>query len=222
MISTGTGRRHRLTAVVAALLLSLTACAGTGADAPPEAAPSPATTQSPAPAPSESAEQPADDTAPAAAPAMEASTPISVSIPAIDREAPLIRTGMRDDGTLEVPPDADGSPASWYDGSPTPGEVGAAVLLGHVNSLTDDSGVFYDLVSLEVGDEVSVAREDGTTATFEIYRVESFAKSEFPTRDVYYPVPDPELRLITCDDLGEADGEFPNNLIVFARLVATA
>ncbi|WP_347754273.1 sortase [Agrococcus sp. ProA11] len=220
MMHHGMGRRLRLTAGAAALLFTLTAC-GAANDAEPMAATAPAVTSA-APGPTPSA---APETAPASEQAtleMAASTPVSVSIPAIDRTADLIETGIREDRALEVPPDEEGSPASWYTGSPTPGERGASVLLGHVNSLSDESGVFYNLEALEAGDEVSVTRADGSVAVFEIYRVESFPKSSFPTRAVYYPVSDAELRLITCDNLDGTNPDFPNNLIVFAKLVEAA
>ncbi|WP_405217029.1 sortase domain-bontaining protein [Agrococcus sp. Ld7] len=222
MMHHGMGRRLRLTAGAAALLFTLTAC-GAANDAESMAATAPPTS-SPSAEPTASATPETATAAPTTpAPlAMEASTPVSVSIPALDRTADLIETGIRDDRTLEVPPDEEGSPASWYTGSPTPGEIGASVLLGHVNSLSDESGVFYDLQSLVEGDEVIVAREDGSTARFEIYRVESFAKNAFPTRAVYYPVPEAELRLITCDNLDGTNPSFPNNLVVFAKLVEAA
>ncbi|WP_413316629.1 class F sortase [Agrococcus sp. 1P02AA] len=224
MMLHGSGRRLRLTAVAAALLLSLTACSAASDDgaAPDASATAPVQSQSPAPAETPQAETPAAEPTEEAPLEMAASTPVRVQIPALERDAELIQTGLRADRTLEVPPDAEGSPASWYDGSPTPGEPGTSVLLGHVNSLTDDSGVFYDLQSLVAGDEVRVLREDGSTAVFEIYRVESFAKDEFPTREVYYPASEAELRLITCDNLGGTTDGFPNNFIVFATLVEAA
>lgn len=217
MMHHGMGRRLRLTAGAAALLFTLTAC-GAANDAEPMAATAPPTASPTAEPSASAAPETAEPTTPAPL-AMAASTPVSVSIPALDRTADLIETGIREDRTLEVPPDEEGSPASWYTGSPTPGEIGASVLLGHVNSLADESGVFYDLQSLEEGDAVSVTREDGSTAQFEIYRVESFAKNAFPTRAVYYPVPAAELRLITCDNLDGTNPDFPNNLVVFAKLV---
>jgi sortase (surface protein transpeptidase) len=218
MMLPSTGRRLRLTAA-AALLLSLTAC-GTAPSAPvpPTASVSPSATPTPTaePAPEPTA---APQGAESAAFAMTASRPVHVRIPAIDRDADLVVTGIREDGRLEVPPEPEGSPAGWYDGSPTPGERGASVLLGHVNSPIDESGVFFGLETLQVGDRVEVTREDGLIAVFETYRVESFPKDAFPTRAVYYPVPGAELRLITCDSFDDAPDEFPNNLIVFAKLV---
>lgn len=226
MMLHGTGRRLRLTALAAALLLSLTACGAAtddGAQPDASAAPTPATSATATPSAEPTAD--ADSTAgttPAAESAMAASQPVRIDIPALDRTSELMVTGQRADGTLEVPPGAEGSPASWYDGSPTPGERGASVILGHVNSLSDVSGVFYELDTLEPGDEIRVTREDGSTAVFEVDHLESFPKDEFPTRAVYYPVPGAELRLITCDDLGAGGDEFPNNTVVFATLVPTA
>ncbi|MGC5077866.1 class F sortase [Agrococcus sp. DT81.2] len=217
-------RRLRLTAGAAALLFGLTAC-GSSSDEPTAApAASPTSAGSAAPSEAPPAETPAPSTPTQAPdePMMDASAPVSVAIPAVGLDAPLIRTGIREDGTLEVPPGEEGSPASWYDGSPTPGERGASVLLGQVNSTTDDSGVFYDLPRLQPGDEITVTREDGSTAVFEVYGLETFAKDEFPTRAVYFPVPGAELRLITCHEGDDPDARYPNNFVVFARLVGDA
>ena len=223
MIDHSKGRRLHLAVGAAALVLALAAC-GTGSEPATTAPPAPSTVETSAPpVETPSAAAPAtDDAAPADDPVMDASAPVSVQIPVIGLDAALIHTGIREDGALEVPPGEEGSPASWYDGSPTPGERGASVLLGQVNSTTDDSGVFYDLPRLVEGDEVTVTREDGSTAVFEVYDSETFAKDAFPTRAVYYPVPDAELRLITCHEGDDASSPYPNNYVVFARLVGSA
>ena len=49
-----------------------------------------------------------------------------------------------------------GSPASWYTGSPSPGERGPAVLLGHVNATGGGPGVFAELRALKPGDTIEV------------------------------------------------------------------
>jgi sortase (surface protein transpeptidase) len=218
MIDHSKGRRLHLAVGAAALVIALSACSTAGEPASPTASPAPTATAS--------ATEPTASAAPTTEPApdepmMDASAPVSVQIPSVGLDAPLIRTGIRDDGVLEVPPGEEGSPASWYDGSPTPGERGTSVLLGQVNSTTDDSGVFFDLPRLVEGDEVRVTREDGSTAVFEVYRSETFAKDAFPTRAVYEPVPGAELRLITCHE-GEGASPYPNNYVVFARLIGPA
>jgi hypothetical protein len=223
----GTDRRLRLSAGAAVLLLAMTGCAASAENDTTAASPAPTPSATAAPAPVAEPEPtpkaaPAKDVPPSVELAMDASKPLTLHIPALDRTSDLIETGLRDDNRLEVPPGDEGSPASWYNGSPSPGEAGAAVLLGHVNSLTDHSGVFYDLRTLVNGDTIAVTREDGATATFEVYKVESYVKAEFPTKAVYYPVAGAELRLITCDGYDKPNRLYANNLVVYAKLVEVA
>ncbi len=228
MKSNGTGRQLRLSAGLAALLFLATGCSApgeqitspTGPPAPSSAPPSPAPTETEAPAAAEA--EPEAVLPPEVALALEPSAPVHLSIPVLGVESDLIHTGRRSDNTLDVPPGDDGSPASWYTGSPTPGSVGPSVLLGHVNSLTDASGVFYRIRDLVPGDRVTVTREDGSRATFEVYLNESYTKEGFPTKAVYYPVAGAELRLITCDAYVASARRYDNNRVVYARLVETA
>lgn len=55
--------------------------------------------------------------------------------------------------------------AGWYGPGPTPGEDGAAVILGHVNG-NRKPGIFARLHELWAGDEILVWRADGSTAVF--------------------------------------------------------
>ena len=60
--------------------------------------------------------------------------------------------GLRDDGTLQTPPAA--FPAGWFTGAPTPGQIGPAIIVGHVRFGTP--GVFENLGDLSRGDRVVV------------------------------------------------------------------
>jgi sortase (surface protein transpeptidase) len=129
-----------------------------------------------------------------------------------------MRLGLQSDGTVEVPPGP--FPAGWYTGSPTPGELGPAVLVGHVH-WNDRAGVFADLASLTSGDEVVVRRADGGSAVFRVTRTEQFSKDAFPTARVYGDLDYAGLRLITCGGRNLLTGRYEDNVVVFARLVAT-
>ena len=170
-----------------------------------------------APAPAEATPAPAASSA--AAPAAEAALPLSLAIPATGTESSLLHLGLRPDGSLEVPPEGPGSPASWYSGSPAPGQSGPAVLLGHVNATGGGPGVFADLRSLKPGDLVEVGREDGSTVQFAVDRAEQYGKDSFPTLEVYGNTDGAELRLITCDGFDPATGTFDDNYVVYAVLV---
>ncbi|MGJ9373291.1 sortase domain-containing protein [Nesterenkonia sp. CF4.4] len=166
----------------------------------------------PTPTETEAPEEESPEAAPEAAP------PASFAIPAIDAGSDLLHLGLRENNTLEVPPGDPGSPASWYTGSPAPGEAGPAVLLGHVDDSLGQPGVFADLPALVEGDEITVDQEDGETATFVVTKAEQYGKNTFPTLEVYGNTEDPELRLITCDGYNEATGEYEDNYVVYATL----
>jgi Sortase domain len=142
--------------------------------------------------------------------------PVSLTIPAIGVRTKLVHLGLESNGTLQVP--ASAAVAGWYTGSPRPGAAGAAVIAGHVDSRTT-LGVFYWLRSLRPGDRVYVKRADGTLAVFTVTSVRTYAKDQFPTAAVYGPVPDAELRLITCGGTFDwSTGHYLSNVVVFARL----
>ena len=157
---------------------------------------------------------------PSSPPSLPASEPARLRVPQIDVASDLHPLGLADDGTLEVPSGERVDQAAWYDGSPTPGEVGPTVIEGHVTSSGGRPSVFFSLGELRSGDEVEVDREDGRTVTFEVYRVEQFAKTDFDTVGVYGPTDGPELRLLTCGgEFDEATGHHVDNTVVFASMV---
>ncbi len=233
--------RRRMVAVSALSILLLSGCAG-GAEEDPAAQSTEAAVETPsAPSSEPSAEEPAEDEASDAEsgdgeaseatpspeseeepePAgMEESAPVSFSAPTIGAGSELLHLGLRENNSLEVPPGAPGSPASWYTGSPTPGEIGPAVLLGHVNDSAGEPGVFAALPQLAEGDEITIEREDGSTAVFSVTKSGQYGKNDFPTLEVYGNTDDAELRLITCDGYNQATGEFEDNYVVYATLVS--
>jgi sortase (surface protein transpeptidase) len=121
--------------------------------------------------------------------------PVSLDIPAIGVHTPLVRLHLDGAGAL-VPP-ADFDLAGWYSGGPAPGQPGPAVLAGHVDSRAGPA-VFYRLGQLAPGEEVLVHRADGSTLRYLVAATVRYPKARFPTGLVYAPVPDTELRLITC------------------------
>jgi hypothetical protein len=153
-------------------------------------------------------------------PALDRSEPVRLRIPAIAVDTRLLQLGLRDDGRVEVPP-LDSPEAGWYRYSPTPGERGPAVLLGHVDSARTGPGVFYDLPALAPGDPIEVGRADGSTVSFVVDRIGRYPKAAFPTTDVYGDVPDPELRLVTCGGaFDDGTGHYEDNIVVYARAAA--
>ncbi len=141
-------------------------------------------------------------------------------LPGIDVDSPVHGLGLDGQGQLMVPSGERYDEVAWYDGSPTPGEVGPAVLEGHVTGSGHDPSVFFELGATKTEDLVEVDRADGSTATFEVTDVRKYPKADFPRVDVYGATVGPELRIITCG--GTYDGtarRHLDNVVVFAELV---
>ena len=156
-----------------------------------------------------------------AARALRRSAPVRLRIPAIEVDTPLIRLGLTPDGGVEVPPVTAHDRAGWYQFSPTPGQTGPSVILGHVTVGAYGDGVFRHLDRLRRGDRIEARLENGTTAVFTVGTVRTVAKAEFPADQVYGDVDRPELRLITCGGQRTGDG-YLDNVIVFAALTSAS
>ncbi|MFG2132730.1 class F sortase [Streptomyces sp. NPDC048751] len=154
---------------------------------------------------------------PNAAHALARSVPVRLRIPAIGVDTPVMRLGLAPDGSVQVPPITAHDQAGWYGHSPTPGQVGPSVILGHATVGAYGDGVFHDLARLRRGDRIAARLGNGTTAQFTVHTVRTVAKAAFPTQEVYGDVNRPELRLITCGGPRTGDG-YRDNVIVFAAL----
>jgi hypothetical protein len=147
------------------------------------------------------------------------SRPVALTIPLIGVQTKLMYLGLKSDGELEVPPLSMVAVAGWYTGSPRPGAIGSAIIVGHIDSYKGP-GVFYRLNTLRRGDKIYVKRANGTLVEFRVTSVQTYLKDHFPTEDVYGPVPDPELRLITCGGTFDlATGHYLSNIVVYAAEV---
>lgn len=144
-------------------------------------------------------------------------TPVRVIIPQIGVNSDL--EDLKTDSTGKLQPPALPGRAGWYGAGVVPGQVGPAIIAGHVDYAAGP-GVFERLDELTPGSRVQVQMSTGATLTFRVDGATQSAKRAFPTAAVYGPTPDPQLRLITCAGTFDAKtARYPDNLVVFATLV---
>lgn len=151
--------------------------------------------------------------------ALARSVPVALRIPAIGISVSLGTLGLNPDRTVEVPTNY--QQPGWYRLGPTPGQVGSAVILGHVD---DKSGpaVFYKLPTLRAGDKVDVSLADGAVAHFAVKTVESYLKTQFPSRKVYASHGYSGLQLVTCGGAFDTrTGHYLSNVVAYTTLVST-
>ena len=146
------------------------------------------------------------------------SAPVRLRISAIGVNTPVQPLGLLADGTLQ-PPSA-WQVAGWYAGGVIPGDLGPAVIAGHVDSISGPA-VFYRLRRLRPGELAVIQSHDGRILTFVVDSLAVYPKDAFPTAAVYGPTPLPTLRLVTCT--GDFDWHahtYLDNLVVSAHLRA--
>lgn len=179
------------------------------------APPSPSADALSAPVQASRVDEPA--TTPTAAPA----PPIALSIPALAVSAKIDEVGLTAAGDLDVPPPSRPHEAGWYDGSPPPGDLGRAVVIGHVDT-ADGIGVFYRLATLQPTDQIEVSRADGRVATFSVDGIRVHSKEAFPAQAVFAPSSRPELILITCGGSFDSTSGYSSTVLVYAHLTGIA
>jgi sortase (surface protein transpeptidase) len=209
--------------VLSVLVAGVAGCAGGRPAAGPVArAVPPATSPAAAPATGRPAARPTRPTEVVNFPVgswrrLPLSAPVRLEIPAIGVSAPLVRLGLNADGTMQVP--GDFQVAGWFTGGPQPGQLGPAVIAGHVDSQSGPA-VFYRLRDLHPGDQVRVVRADHRVVRFRVDALASFPKQALPDDAVFGATTTPALRLITC--AGSFDWSrhsYRDNLVVSATRV---
>lgn len=198
----------RLLAAVAASLVLVSGC---GENAAPESSQRPVFAQ----------DQPTSAATVTQAP--KVSDPTRIKIPSIGVDAPIRRVGLNPDKSMETPPGGKNL-AGWFapkvardePSFPRPGEIGAAVIVGHVDSKTGPD-VFYRLKDLQAGAEILVTDKAGKTHRFKVTARTQTDKDELPTGQIWTNPNRPVLRLITCGGtFDRKTGHYTENVVVFA------
>lgn len=173
---------------------------------------------------------PAADAEPRPIHVEDASTaPVRLRVPALHLAADVTPLGLDATGALEVPGLRSSMKVGWYALGPRPGEPGPAVLVGHRDApgreyadgkLVDPghirNAVFARLGRLHTGDLVETELGNGRRLPFRVTAVDTYRSRRFPTERVYGPVPDAQLRLITCGGVIDRTGHWDSNVVVSA------
>ena len=139
--------------------------------------------------------------------------PVRVEIPSIGVDAPIVLLGLNTDRTLQVP--SDFGDAGWWTGGPRPGEPGAAIIAGHVDSTPARPSSPARRARPRCGDRRRGPRRNPRPV--QGGGREQYPKDEFPTERVYGRTPDPALRLITCSGtFDRSSGHYLDNTVVYA------
>nr|WP_281352491.1 class F sortase [Phytoactinopolyspora alkaliphila] len=142
--------------------------------------------------------------------------PERVTLAAAGIDAEVVPVGVEPDGQMELPENPD--VLGWYMyGAAAGDEQGSVVLAGHVDSAGYGLGQLARLGEAAPGDEVVIETTDDRNVRYIVDRVESFAKSELPTAEIFHRGGEERLVMITCGgDFDERAGSYSENTVVTA------
>lgn len=160
-----------------------------------------------------------DDTDSASTPEPELQVfaePVGLRIDKLDVDAPVNAYGVdQRTGEMAVPDNA--TDVAWYEFGPSPGEAGSAVLAAHVDLASSGPGVFFDLRTLNEGDNVVVSYDDGSEASFRVVARVKYEKDELPLEVIFSREGPPVLTLITCGGGFNSNiARYDSNIVVYA------
>lgn len=163
-------------------------------------------------------------TSPTSVQSLPRALPVSISIPAIGVDSAIQYLGVTSSGAIAVPPLGDTpktNEAAWYEYSPTPGQLGASIIEGHIDSVYQGPSVFFELGRLVPGDQIDVTLADRIEATFTVDGVREYTKTQFPSSALYGNSGVAALHLVTCGgSFDPTTHQYLSNIVVFASLSA--
>jgi len=138
-----------------------------------------------------------------------------INIPSIGVNAAIEQVALAQDGSMDVPKDP--LNAGWYELGPKPGEIGSAVIAGHLNWFDGVVGVFADLSKIQPGDTIILQDNECTDITF-IVRETKMYNAEEDATDVFSSTDGKaHLNLVTCDGIWNKNtAQYSQRLVVFA------
>lgn len=136
-------------------------------------------------------------------------------IPSIKVDAAIENVGLTSSGDMETPLRL--ANVGWYKYGTKPGDMGSAVISGHVDNSFALPAVFYHLKEIKKDDAVYVTDANGKQLHFIVTDTRSYSLAEAPGDAIFNDASERYLKLITCE------GTWTNGKYAYDhRIVVTA
>lgn len=172
-----------------------------------------------------------DDSAKRTAAIIASLNPVRLIVPKLGLDARILSLGPDATGAMQAPRNGDASDpiwseVYWWNVGALPGQVGNAVIAGHVNRPDASPSTFTHLDRLVPGDTLAIVTQNGQTLNFVVRDknaplVYVHGGTDPTIQRIFGPATTPNLNLLTC--WGEWDGtQFNRRLVVYATLVGVS
>jgi sortase A len=155
--------------------------------------------------------------------------PLWITSPKAHINASVTQVGADANGAMAAPEGPNNDPVwfttFWWEYGARPGEIGNAVIAGHLDRKDGSPAVFWWLRLLVVGDSVYIRDAAGATLHFVVTDVETYLNPTGGQNDpilqhIFGPATTANLNLITCT--GDWTGkEYNKKLVVYTTLASS-
>lgn len=149
-----------------------------------------------------------------------AEQPDRLVIPKIGVDAHIQHVGIAKSGNMAVPTNY--TDVGWFREGTVPGQIGSAVIDGHVDNGFGLAAVFKRLSDLKVGDDIYIVTKTGSRLHFKVQELGNYAYSNVPSQKLLAASDAPRLNLITCEGAWISSKKmYDGRLVVYAVLVGS-
>jgi hypothetical protein len=124
------------------------------------------------------------------------SAPVRLVIPALGVQTRVEHVGVDKDNNMDIPKDPNN--VAWFRPGTIPGNVGNAVMDGHLDYYGVKQAVFFYLDRLKPGDRAYVRDDKGIDRAFVVTANTSCPFGKCPLNDIFGATASTRLNLITC------------------------
>lgn len=143
--------------------------------------------------------------------------PVRLRIPSLGVNAVIEQVGITSDGAMAVPKDP--QQAGWFALGTVPGEIGSAVIAGHVDWWYGTTGIFENLDKLKPGDILSIEDDLGQISNFVVKASQTYPPTANTTEIFSSTDAQAHLNLITCSGAWDKTAQqYSERLVVFTDL----
>lgn len=144
--------------------------------------------------------------------------PVRLVIPAIQIDAAIEKVGKDQGGAMDIPSKVEH--VAWYGLGAAPGEVGNAVIAGHLDLADGSPAVFWGISKLQRGDEVLVYDAANVGYRFQVNGSQRYDQQQAPVEEIFGFSLKSELNLITCAGAWDQNNHnYSSRLVVYTTLV---
>ena len=151
---------------------------------------------------------------------IQSANPSRLIISSIGVDTAVEMVGILHDGNLATPSLRPWDDVGWYAAGPRPGEVGSAVIDGHLDRPGGSPAVFWNLRDLQVGDSVMITDTAWGTERFRVRRLALYHARQVPIQKIFGDESGSYLNLITCaGDWIASEHQTALRLVVYTTVV---